>query len=84
MKTIDVPESLTQAQYVSLIESVGLDPKLLRSLEFRVDGIYAEVMERSALGGFRIDLANDELVVNRVFIPIKEVDDDAAGDASSR
>ena len=73
MKTITgVPESLTREQYVSLIESVGFDVKDLRSLEFRMDGIYAEVMDRDESGRLHLDEARDEVVTNRVFIPVRD------------
>lgn len=71
MKTIHaVPESLTREQYLSLIEPLGFDVKTLRSLEFRMDGVYAEVMERDASGHLVLDRDRDEVVVNRVFIPV--------------
>ena len=71
MKAIDgVPESLTREQYVSLIESVGFEAKFLRSLEFRMDGIYADVMERGEGDGVLLDRGSDEVVMNRVFIPV--------------
>jgi len=73
VKTITgVPESLTREQYVSLIESVGFDVKDLRSLEFRMDGIYAEVMDRDESGRLHLDEARDEVVTNRVFIPVRD------------
>ena len=73
MKTITgVPESLTREQYVSLIESVGFDVKDLRTLEFRMDGIYAEVMDRDESGRLHLDAARDEVVTNRVFIPVRD------------
>ena len=71
MKTITgVPESLTREQYTALIESVGFDVKDLRRLEFRVDGVYAEVFERTDRG-IRLDTQKDEAIVNRVFIPVR-------------
>jgi hypothetical protein len=72
VKTItSVPESLTREQYVSLIASVGFDTNDLRRLEFRMDGVYAEVFERGK-AGIRLDLQTDEVVLNRVFIPIRD------------
>jgi hypothetical protein len=71
VKKIDgVPESITRAEYVALIESVGLDVKDLRSLEFRLDGIYADVYDRDDEGRLRIDVQRDEAIVNRVYIPV--------------
>jgi hypothetical protein len=73
MKTVvGVPESLTREQYVSLIESVGFEAKHLRSLEFRMDGIYAEVMDLKD-GKPHFGVGNDvRLATNRVFIPVKD------------
>jgi hypothetical protein len=72
MKTVvGVPESLTREQYVSLIESVGFEAKHLRSLEFRMDGIYAEVMDLKD-GKPHIVPDTEELAINRVFIPVKD------------
>lgn len=72
MKTIAaVPESLTQDQYTSLIESVGFVAKDLRSLEFRTDGIYANVIERNERGFAVLDRDADE-VVTKVFIPVRD------------
>jgi len=73
MKTIPgVPESLTREQYMSLVESVGFDGKYLRSLEFRIDGIYAEVFERNEKGNLVLDTKLDEPVINRVYIPVRD------------
>jgi hypothetical protein len=74
LKTIPgVPESITRADYLRLVESVGFDVKHLRQLEFRMDGIYASVMEPGPDGkGVLIDKTRDEVVVNTVFIPVRE------------
>jgi len=73
MKTItSVPESLTREQYVSLIAGVGFEVKELRRLEFRMDGVYAEVFERTESGGLVVDSQADEVVLNRVFIPVRD------------
>lgn len=64
-----VPESLTREQYLSLIRSVGFDPRELKSLEFRMEGIYATVRTN------RIEMAPDEPDVeatHRVYIPVKD------------
>jgi hypothetical protein len=67
-----VPESFTQAQYTSLFEAVGLESKDVRRLEFRPDGVYAEVFERDEHGHMRFDKERDEPVVNKVFIPVRD------------
>jgi len=73
VKTITgVPESLTREQYTALIASVGFDVKELRSLEFKTDGIYAEVFDRNEKGNAYIDPSTDDVVINRVFIPVRD------------
>lgn len=71
MRTITgVPESLTRAQYLSLFESLGFDVKSLRRLDFRVNSVYAEVMEHDDDGHLVLDRAHDEVAVTRMYIPI--------------
>lgn len=69
-----VPESITRADYLRLVESVGLDPKQVRSLEFRVDGIYAVVKAKNPATGKEIldysPVGGDELAVHRIYIPV--------------
>lgn len=67
-----VPESISRADYGRLIESVGLDPDQLRSLEFKPDGVYAEVVDVDAKGHVRFQ--GDEVVVNKVFVPVLDED----------
>lgn len=64
-----VPESLTREQYKSLIAAVGLDTSRVKSLEFRMDGVYAEV------GTGKFDMLPDKPdreATHRVYIPIKD------------
>jgi hypothetical protein len=71
VKKIDgVPESITRAEYVGLIESIGLDPLLTRSLEFSHDGIYAQVTERDDDGKPVLD--GYDLAIHKVFIRVKD------------
>ncbi len=73
MKVVsNVPESITRADHVALIASVGFEVNGLRSLEFRLDGVYAEVYDRDEEGRIRLDVNRDEAIVNRVFIPVKD------------
>lgn len=73
MRTIAaVPESITRHQYLDLIASVGFDVTDLRRLEFRTDGIYAEVFYRNEHGRQIIDPARNELVVDKVYIPVRD------------
>jgi hypothetical protein len=73
VKTIEaVPESLTREQYVSLIRSVGFETKYVRKLEFRMDGIYAEVYDHHEDGAIRIHKDADDAVINTVWIPVAD------------
>lgn len=72
MKTVDVPTSITRAQYCALIAATGLKVNDLRNLEFRMDGIYAEVYDRDEKGRLRFDKTRDEAIVNKVFIPVED------------
>lgn len=67
-----VPESITREQYVSLVSAVGFDVKDLKSLEFRQDGIYAEVYFRDEEGRMVIDQPAGDVVVNRVYVPVRQ------------
>ena len=70
MLKVDVPERISREAYVALIESLGLAVKDLRSLEFRMDGVYAEVYATGD-DGRRIVAPNaNELVRHRVYIPV--------------
>lgn len=77
MKTVNgVPESLTREQYTSLIAAVGFNVENLRKLEFRVEGVYAEVVERRPDGSFVIHSKDGTVAVNTVFIPIRDPEPD--------
>lgn len=69
-----IPDSITRADYLRLIESVGLDPMRLRSLEFRMDGIYAEVKaSRPGKDENPVDLIDEgrmEVATHRVYIRV--------------
>jgi len=72
MKTItSVPESITHETYTGLVAAAGFEPKNVRLLEFRGDGIYAEVYERDAAGHIVVDQSASEAAVNRVWIPVR-------------
>lgn len=73
MKQIQgIPESITREQYLAMISAAGFDVNDLRRLEFRMDGIYADVMERSDKGHPVVDEQRNEVVVNQVYIPVKD------------
>ena len=65
-----VPQSITREQYLALISAVGLDVRKCRTLEFRTDGIYAEVLDRDENNATRIDRTRDEAIIHRVYIPV--------------
>lgn len=72
-----VPESLTREQYVTLIRAAGFDTNELRRLEFRLDGIYAQVKATTAAKRNGIVTTGptpdtDELAVHTVFIPVRD------------
>lgn len=71
MKTITaVPESIGRETYLNLVAASGFDINTIRQLEFRPDGIYAEVYEVNAEGNRMVDPATSEAILNRVYIPV--------------
>lgn len=76
-KTIEgVPEFIAREDYIKLIDSIGIDPRNLRELRFTRVGVYAIVFESTAQGGFVIDPDTEEPVKSRIFIPIRDSEDD--------
>ena len=64
MKNIDgVPESLTHAQIIAAVESLGFDVKVVRSITFGIN--YAEVV-MFATKPVRIK-ANDEVATHTIY-----------------
>jgi hypothetical protein len=64
MKTIDgVPESLTHAQIIAAAESLGFDPKLVRSLKLGVGYVEVELYATSPVSL----KTNDDPAVHIVF-----------------
>ena len=72
--TIDgIPESISRADYVALIASLGLDPLRLTHLELRMNGVYAEVKAKNAEGRDFLDPFNKQSIAkHRVFIPVED------------
>ena len=66
-----VPASITREAYSALVAAAGFTVDDLVSLEFRSDGIYAEVYARDESGAVLFDRAQNETVRNRVFVPIR-------------
>jgi len=71
MEINGVPESIPRTRYVEMIESLGFDTAQLRSLEWRADGIYAEVVATDGTGDMLIDRQRGELVTHRVYIRVE-------------
>ena len=67
-----VPESMTRAQYTALIAAAGLSADNLVSLEFRPDGIHAEVFARDADGKDLVDTAKNEMMTHSIYIPVRD------------
>lgn len=71
-KTIEgIPESFTREQYVALFDAVGLSPYDLVSLEFRAEGVYAEVFERDTTGKRIFSQHDGGFAKHRIFIPVE-------------
>jgi hypothetical protein len=69
MKTITaVPESITRATYVAMVESLGFVVDDVLLIEFSLDGIYAEVVARDERG--KVIVRRNELARDRIFIPV--------------
>ena len=64
-----IPESIMRDDYLRLIEGVGFKVDDLVSLEFKTEGIYAEVYASDAKGRYIVD--GDEPATHRVFIRIE-------------
>lgn len=69
-----VPESIARADYLRLIESVGMDINRIRSLEFRADGVYVAVKARRPGENHDIltgdGFGSNECATHRIFIPV--------------
>lgn len=65
-----VPESLTRAQYASLLDAVGIDPEQTTELWFDREGIHADVIARDSHGKIIPDHKNNTYMKHRVFIPV--------------
>lgn len=64
-----VPESISRADYLRLIESIGLNPNRLTMLEFRMDGIYADVKAQHPVRGTDM-VEGDEIATHRIYIRV--------------
>jgi hypothetical protein len=68
-----IPDSIPRKRCIELIENLGLDPEDIASLEFKFDGIYAEVVARNEDGKRHI-VDGRKFAKHRIYIPIKDVD----------
>ena len=74
-KTIQgVPDSISRADYIAMIERCGFDPNNIASLTFEGDGIRAVVFDRHPVYGGRYlaDMTTGEggFAKHSVFIPV--------------
>lgn len=72
MINVDQPETITREAYVALAVSAGFKTKDLISLEFRSDGIYAEVKAYDGDGKLLVDHAKHEVVTHRVYVRVQD------------
>lgn len=73
MEIPNVPEFVTRDACKTLVESLGIDEwNNLRSLEFRPEGIYAEVYARNEDNRITADPENGGIAMHKVFIPIRD------------
>lgn len=63
-----IPKTITREAYMAAVTNLGIDYKHLRSLEWRPDGIYAEVYASDVEGRRIIDTMTDEVILHRVYI----------------
>jgi hypothetical protein len=68
-----VPETIKRADYLAMIERLGLDYHHLVSLEFGRKAIYAEVFALNAEGKrYEDPLARNALAKHRIVIPVED------------
>lgn len=66
-----LPETITRAAYQDMIRALGfVDLNHLRSLEFHVDGIHAEVLALDVNGNRVLDDERTNVLTNSIYIPI--------------
>lgn len=64
-----IPETIGRCAYQELIAGAGFDLKRLLSLEFEVDGIYAEVYAEDE-NGDRFTVDGENLATDRVCVRV--------------
>lgn len=67
-----VPESISRADYIKLIEASGIDPAQMLELNFKADGIYATVFALNDEGRRTLDRSSDGLNKHIVYIPVED------------
>lgn len=68
-----VPESITRAQYLALLEPLGLNLNDLTHLEFGINAIVAEVKARNAEGKhYDSPTERNALARHTIVIPVKD------------
>lgn len=64
-----VPKTITRDEYLALVRAVGFQTKDLVSLEFKADGIYAEVFAKAADGNRGVDGTSP--ATHRVYVRVE-------------
>lgn len=71
-KTIPgVPESISRADYSSLIAATGIDPKMITELSFKADGISATVFYINKDGAKVADKLGETYAKHIIYIPVE-------------
>ena len=70
MVTTTAPKTITRAQYVALLDALGLDPSKLIMMRFDAHGIYAEVLAEPGDPEVRL-FEQDRLPRKPVFIKVE-------------
>lgn len=69
----DIPASITMRARAELIASLGFrDINDLLLLEFRPDGVYAELIARNAAGRAMLDALSGDMLAHKIYIPIQD------------
>lgn len=73
MDIAGVPDTIPRKRFIELVETLGLDVKDLIRLNFKWDGITAEVYALNE-NGKRFCVDGENIAKRRVYIPVTDVD----------
>ncbi len=72
-KTIEgIPEYFTRAQYLSIFEAAGVDPRQVSEFRMAFDGVHAIVFALDRDGHRIVDMASSTYQKHRIFIPVRD------------